>query len=273
MEITFSQEDNVYRMSVTRGQKIYQKIVTEQDFTSLYVDISELQKCFSGNGGKVDEHTTCSYKIIESADTSAIEIELEIRFQKSPKMKVAREEFSFMLPVIHRDAQLEEIVRLKKECATLTKKVRLMESYQMSSSYYDHRYISIDSIEFNGFIYFPLGSGYDLDLKESSESSYIWKHKRFLKYQSMFKLNEKGRHYYDYMRNTSPENPGEHASQEQKDKYQMDSFMYRFISYFKCHPFKDISTNWKYKGIYLRLDLMKILSQKYEKMAQYHAEI
>jgi len=192
MSFTFQPEENeTVRMSYTKGQTIYQIIITDTNFQSLYVDVQSINKCFCG-GGKIDDNTTAAYFVKEDAGGTLVTVSLEIRFQKSKKMKTAIEEFEFILTKIDRDQQLEEIVKLKKENEILAKKVRIMETYQMG--YFDSQKtkqkVSFPDISFITKKKYSLGNNaVDICLNLSDKANhYIWNHARFQPYHSMFKI-------------------------------------------------------------------------------------
>lgn len=190
MSFSFQPEENeTVRMSYTKGQTIYQIIITDTNFQSLYVDVPSISKCFCG-GGKIDDNTTAAYFVKDLAGGTSVTVSLEIRFQKSKKMKAAIEEFEFILTKIDRDQQLEEIVKLKKENEILEKKVKIMETYQMG--YFDSQKTK-QKVSFPGTSFIteqkfstdPLNIC--LNLSEKADH-YIWNHARFQPYHSMFKI-------------------------------------------------------------------------------------
>jgi hypothetical protein len=128
MSFKFEQEeDNVVRMSVIKGECVYSALLDETSFSSAYVELDDIEKCFTGDQN-IDQHTSADYSIFERPDGSSLDVSLCVRYSKSQKLKSVCENFSFTLTRIERDLQLAEIVRLTKENETMAKKIRLLET-------------------------------------------------------------------------------------------------------------------------------------------------
>lgn len=134
MSFKFEQEqDNVdplrivVRMSVIKGECIYSVLLDETSFSSAYVELADIEKCFTEDQ-IIDQHTSADYSIFEIPDRSLLDVHLNIRYSKSQKLKSVCETFTFTLTKIERDLQLAEIVRLTNENDTMAKKIRRLET-------------------------------------------------------------------------------------------------------------------------------------------------
>lgn len=139
MSFKFEQEqDNVdplrlvVRMSVIKGECMYSVLLDETSFSSAYVELADIEKCFTGDQ-IIDQHTSADYSIFERPDGSLLDVHLNIRYSKSQKLKSVCETFTFTLTKIERDLQLAEIVRLTNENETMAKKIQRLETDDIPS--------------------------------------------------------------------------------------------------------------------------------------------
>ncbi len=129
---------------------MYRKIVDEDDFSSIHVPLEDLVKLLSREPLGISGLST-SVNFMELFQEQMLNVDIELCFQKSERMKRMTESFTISLPKIDRDMQLEEITKLKNENSALrreneriTKKLRAMETFGFFP-YYNQDIVSIQS--------------------------------------------------------------------------------------------------------------------------------
>jgi hypothetical protein len=114
---------------------MYRKIVDEDDFSSIHLPLEDLAKLLSREPLGISGLST-SVNFMELFQEQMLNVDIELCFQKSERMKRMTESYTISLPKIDRDMQLEEITKLKNENSALrreneriTKKLRAMETF------------------------------------------------------------------------------------------------------------------------------------------------
>ena len=207
MNFVFVQEaDGVTRVTLERGNNIYQALIADKDFESSFVERIDLSKCFQ-QGGIVDENTSATFSVNESPDSLSVRVDLCIIFQKSKRTQARREEFCFDFIRIDQDQQLALVKKLSAENKALNQRISDLEAQiatigMASFGYYDYEFetkvISDERINttvagncsINSYQFHQLVDGlteYRTSIYLSGEmGKYILEHPRFQTFRSLF---------------------------------------------------------------------------------------
>lgn len=153
MEIEYTMDGQTgtrFMLTVRSKENMYRKIVDEDDFSSIHLPLEDLAKLLSREPLGISGLST-SVNFMELFQEQMLNVDIELCFQKSERMKRMTESYTISLPKIDRDMQLEEITKLKNEnCALrrenerITKKLRAMETFGFFP-YYNKDIVKIDS--------------------------------------------------------------------------------------------------------------------------------
>lgn len=199
MEIEYSMEGQSatrFLLSIRSKENIYRVTVDESDFSSVHVDLEDLEKILNREPLGISGLTP-SVEFVEIFTQQILQVNIELCYQKSERTKRSLESFTIELPQIDRDIQLEEITKLKNENSALrreneriVKKLKTMETFGFFP-YYNKDIITILSVKKLVINAVYESSPYQCIEYDNTLNfvTYLTSHPRFKEYISWVKIN------------------------------------------------------------------------------------